>query len=300
MKRIFALGLMMSFAIVVFPAKADTPDIQTIIKKTEDALNAVPYGTRKMVISIKEGDNITKQWVARYADKVFPDGKRELLVLTEPEDLNGNAHLFWTKDDRTLVEWVYFTTTRRVRKLSVEMLYDSIMGTDFTYADIGDKDPRGTNTLLGEEMLAGMKAYKVETLPKERWYYSRIISWISTDNFLPIQRDYYDSRGRHWKTKLFENIVMINNKPLPFQIQMVDRLRNHSTVLTMHPVSYELNEIPDDAFDPEKLSQVLSSPVCTVENLKKNNIDKIVDSDHRRGRTSVSSAKTVSVEPEMK
>jgi len=269
MKKICSLGLIISFVLMVVPANAGTPDITTIIKKMEEALRVVPYGTRKMAITIKDGDLVTKQWVVRYADKVFPDGKRELLVLIEPKDLHGTAHLFWTKDDYSLVEWVYFTITRRVRKLSVEMLYDSFMGTDFTYADIGDKDPSGTHRFLNEEMLAGRKAYKIESVPNEKWYYSRIISWISTDTYLPIQRDYYDSRGRHWKTKLFENVVMINNKPLPFQIRMLDRQRNHSTVLTMNPVSYELNDIPDEVFDPEQLPQVIFSPVCTVERLKK-------------------------------
>ena len=93
---------------------------------------------------------------------------------------------------------------------------------------------------------------------------------------------------------------MINNKPLPFQIQMLDRLRNHSTVLTMHPVSYELNDIPDDAFDPEKLSQVTSSPVCTVENLKENDMVQIPYLDQRLIRPHITAAETASIESEIR
>jgi len=268
MKRIYALFLIISFIFAVFPGNARSLDVNAIIKKSEELLANTRLGTRKLVYTLKEGDQVSREWVARYADKAFSDGKRALMVIIEPEELKGNAHLYWIAEDNTIIEWVYFTITRRVRKLKNVWLYDSFLGTDFSYSDIGTKDPRGMHRFLGEEVCAGLKAYKVETVPYEKWYYSRIISWISTETFLPIQRDYYDAGGVHWKTKLFENVKNINNRPTPLQIRMLDVQNNHCTEITVDDISYDVGDLPDETFDPEGLPRVLLSPVCTTNRLK--------------------------------
>jgi hypothetical protein len=168
-------------------------------------------------------------------------------------------------------EWAYYPSVCRVRRLSGLTAYDSFYGTDFTYADIGIRDLGGTHKFLSEEMHADMRAYKLETIPLEQCYYSRIVSWIAADTFLPIQRDYYDSRGRHWKTKLFEHVVTIDNTPKPLLVRMLDLQRNHSTEVTISDVCYDVEYLTKEDFDPEKLSEAVSSPICTV-NVSKNRL----------------------------
>jgi len=257
------VGLMF-IILVVSPARAEVPDISVIVKKSTDALDAGRQGTRKVVIRVKEGDQITTEWTARNAHKEFKDGKHALLVILEPESLKGNAYLFWKPEGKPLQEWIYFPPTRRVRILSAFMAYDSFLGTDFTWADLGVRDPGGKNKLLGEEVHAGKKAYKIETIPEQQWYYSRIVSWIAADTFLPIQRDYYDTNGNLWKTKLFENIVVFKTIPMPLQIRMLDVRRNGSTEFVISDVCFDAEYIPKEAFDPEKLPEAALSPVCSV------------------------------------
>ena len=48
---------------------------------------------------------------------------------------------------------------------------------------------------MGTEQFKGKLAYRVETIPEENWYYSRIETWIDPETDLPIQRDFYD-RGQ--------------------------------------------------------------------------------------------------------
>jgi hypothetical protein len=256
------------FILAINPANADPPDVTTIIKKMDEALNAWRSGTRKLLITLRDGDEITNEWTARNAYKEFPDGKRSLLVILEPKALKGSAHLFWNRSDNTTGEWQYFPSIRRVRKLTGLTAYDSFFGTDFTYADLGIKDPGGTHKLLGEEMHEGIKAYKVETIPQEDCYYSRIINWIAYDTFLPIQRDYYDAGGRLWKTKLFENVITIDNIPKPLRVRMLDLQRDHSTEVTISEVCYDVECLPKETFNPKKLSQAVFSPVCTINRLK--------------------------------
>ena len=199
------------------------------------------------------GERITGGWVAKGAYKKFNGENRSLMVIVEPESLKGTGQVFWKENSKTISQWVYYPTTRRVRSLSGLTLYESFLGTDFTYADFGFQDPGGTYRLLGEEIYAGAKAIKIENIPRETWYYSKIVSWISTDTFLPIKRDYYDSIGSLWKTKLIENIVIVNNVPMPFRIRMIDVQRNRSTEIIISDVCSDVEYLTKDDFDPQKL-----------------------------------------------
>lgn len=270
MKKTGVLFLAMLIVLAVPIAQAGPPDVSIISKKSMDALDAGRQGSTKVAITVKEGNQVTSEWGARMAHKEFQDGRRALLVILEPESLKGNAYLFWKPENKPLMEWVYFPSTRRVRSLTTLMSYNSFLGTDFTWADLGIRDPGGTDKFLSEEVHAGQKSYKIETVPHQKWYYSRIVSWISADTFLPIQRDYFDINGMLWKTKLFENVVVLNNRPMPLKIRMLDVKSNRSTEVIISDVCLDVEYIPKEAFDPEKLSEASLSPVCSVPIPKKN------------------------------
>ena len=269
MKKCSFLVLALVLVLGVNPVKAETPDVLTIMSKMEKAISAWRSGTRKITFVMRAGDQVTHEWTARNAYKKFPDGTGALLVVLAPKELKGNAHLFWKGNDNKMEEWFYFPSIRRTKRISGQLAYDSFLGTDFTYADIGIKDPGGAHTLLGQEMHKGVKAYKVETIPSSARYYTRIIHWIAVDTFLPLQRDYYDVWGRHWKTKTFENVITVDNIPKPLKIRMTDIQRDHSTEVTTSEVCYDVDYLPRDTFNPEKLPDAHLSPVCSVKVLEK-------------------------------
>jgi hypothetical protein len=264
MKREMALGLMLILGMLCPTAHAGGIDVKTIMSNSGAALEHMRSGSRKMQITVKQGETITNQWVARRAHKQFSDGNRDLMVILEPADLKGTAYLFWKPVDQPLIQWIYFTPTRRVRKLSNRNSYDSFIATDFTYADLGIRDPHGAYRLLGEEEYGGKKVYKVETVPTEKWYYSKIISLIAKDNFLPVKREYYDPTGRNWKTKMFENLVVMTNVPIILRIRMLDHQHNQSTEIIYSEICSDVEYLSKEDFDPEKLNAAVFSPVCTV------------------------------------
>jgi len=263
MKNAIALALIVSLLLTVKISTA-APDASLIMQKSASSLNAAVKGTRKMVIIVKDGDKISSEWTARKVSKDFDDGKRALMVLLEPEALKGSAYLFWQPKNEPIMEWIYSPAVRRVRRLTAIIAYNPFMGTDFTWADFDIKDPGGKHKFLGETVTAETKYYKIETIPAENWYYSRIVSQISTDNFLPVQRDYYDNTGKIWKVKTFENVVVLKDIPMPLLIRMQDKVFNQSTELVISDVCFDAPYIQKEMFDPEKLSEAAFSPVCTV------------------------------------
>ncbi|MGE0681023.1 MAG: outer membrane lipoprotein-sorting protein [Candidatus Binatia bacterium] len=248
------------------PAKALAQDpAMEVVKKMKEAFTPVRPSTRKVEITMtSEGETIT--WDAREAMKEFPDGKRMVMVMLGPTEVKGNAYVVWEpKGKSTSTIWTYMPFLRRVRELVGVDAYQHFLGTDFTYADLGFIRLHPQYRLLGEEDHGGKKTYKIEeSVPKERAYYSRVITWVSKDSMLPVERDYYDVAGTLWKTELFEEET-IDGVPTTIRIQMKDLQGKSSTEIRVSNVTYDV-EIPDALFDPMGLSGAANSPVWQSTN----------------------------------
>jgi outer membrane lipoprotein-sorting protein len=179
--------------------------------------------------------------------------------MLEPKDSRGMALLIGERQGQPDIMWTYSPVLRRVRALVPVESYQRFLDTDFTHADLGFISRHGTYRLLGEEH-NGIRTYKVELVPQEDWYYSRIITWVSADSLLPIQRDFYDRAGRLWKNEYFEQVAVIDGKPAPLRIRMHDVQQNTTTQLTVSNVRTDV-ELPDELFDPEHLQQAVELQV---------------------------------------
>jgi hypothetical protein len=224
--------------------------------------------TRMVTITLKSEDRITSQWIAREARKTLPDGKKSLVVLSEPEEVKGVARLINEKDTKTNGMFLYLPAIDRIRRISPVMAYDIFLNTDFTFAGLGFIDIGGTSKLVGTEKKDEVMAFKVETIPDKQYYYSRIVTWVSCNNHLPIERHYYDVAGRLWKKQHFENVTVINGVATPLLIRMVDHQNLTSTDYSVSELCYGEN-VPDDVFSISRTSQLLLS-IRFVRLLKKN------------------------------
>jgi hypothetical protein len=213
---------------------------------------------RKVEITVRgpNGEQIT--WLAHQARTQQEDGKRTLLVMEAPEHTKGNALLIWEREGQPDAMWWYPPALRRVRKLVPVEAYQRFFDSDLTYADLGYVERQGKYRLLGEEAHNNLQTYKVEFVPDQTIFYSRIITWIGTDSLLPVQRDYYDVAGRIWKTMTFDQVRTIDGTPTPLHIRMQDLQQDSSTDVTFSEVRYGV-ELPETLFDPVHLPQTVEA-----------------------------------------
>ncbi len=156
---------------------------------------------------------------------------------------------------------MYLPVLRRVREIMPIGAYEDFLGTDFTYGDLDLVNlPDRKSQFLGMEKHAGMWAYKVQEIPQQPWYYSRIISWVAADSFLPLERDYYAPSKKLWRIERFGEIKRINGVPTPLGIRMEDLQGGSSSTIAVSDVCYDTN-VPDTLFDPARLSEAVASPV---------------------------------------
>ena len=160
-----------------------------------------------------------------------------------PADVRQMTFMVWKylakNDDR----WLYIPAIKLVRRIAANDKNSSFVGSDFTYEDItGREISDDTHTLKSEEKLNGQSVYVVESKPKESKsaYYSRKVSWVHSDNFLPLKEEYYDKRGDLYKTFTADKFESIEGIATILQITMANAQSGHRTVVIFEEVDYNV------------------------------------------------------------
>ena len=256
-------ALLAALIVAASPAAAQAPpDAKTLVTQMKEAFEPTRPSTRKIIISVSDMGQ-TLQFVGRVARKQLADGRRQVIVMMEPQDVRGTAMLIAEPKDpsKQSVLWIYSPYIRRVRKLVPIDAYDHFLDTDFTYADLGYVRLHDRYKMLGAADVKGVKAYKVEEkIPQEEWYYSRVVTYIAAGNKLPLQRDYFDPSGSLWKTEVFDGITDIDGSPTVLHVLMKDVQAQTSTDLAVSEVRYDV-DVPDSIFDPMKMGQLADHPL---------------------------------------
>lgn len=242
-------------------AAATPPGDQAIVEEMRSVFDATQPRLSQLMITVRndEGEEQAR-WVASLARKQVADGQRTLMVLLEPEALQHNAVLIGEGAEQAATMWLFTPAIQRVRGITPVDAYERFLRTDFTFSDLGFVHRRSTYRVLGEDRTAGVRAYMIEEVPQDPWYYSRILTWVTADSLLPLRREYYDRAGRLWKTEVFDQITVINGVPTPLRIRMHDLQQGTTTELQIREVRFDL-DLPDALFQPQGLREVATSPL---------------------------------------
>jgi hypothetical protein len=270
--------MVVTIILAVTPARSQSRDAIAIstpsggmacIARMKDAFEPSRSTLHRLVISTIDDFGGKVQFAVGQAYKNFPDGKKMVLTVLEPESIKGITYLFWDRKSRADT-WVYLPSIRRVLEITPLLRYQPFLGTEFTVSDIGFISVPQACDLVEVTTLTGVKAYKVEEKVLDRLYYSRIITWIASDSFLPLQRDYYDIAGKLWMKDFFKEVTTIDKIPVPLLIERKDMQRGYSTSIRITNVATDVNvpdkffNFPDEFFHPKQLRKAADSPVWEI------------------------------------
>ncbi|HLK10578.1 MAG TPA: outer membrane lipoprotein-sorting protein [Candidatus Binatia bacterium] len=235
------------------------PTVDAIVARMHAVLEPDKPSLRRLVLHITGQGGETTEWIAGQARKRIKGGERVATVVLAPESMRGTAFLV-EEGKHEDVKWLWNPAIRRVRKIIPLDGQQAFLGSDFTYYDLGIVDRHAQHRLLGEETHDGVRAYRIEEIPRSRWYYSRLVTWVAVDSGFPIERDFYDAAGQLWKVEGFEQITDIDGVPTVLRMRMQDRLQQGSTVIDVSGVRYGA-DVPDSLFEPGALPDTAAAPI---------------------------------------
>jgi hypothetical protein len=181
--------------------------------------------------------------------KTCEGAARQLLVFRAPAAVAGTAFLSWVHADRAPDMWVFLPELGRPRQVNAATRGESFLGSDFTYEDLGAPalDERD-HAIVDEPEVDGEMAYRVESRPRVRERYGRILTWVSKATFLPLRVEYFDGEDRLLKVGRFRDVRAVNGIPTPFALEMENVRTGHRTAVTLLDAAF------DRAFDCALLS----------------------------------------------
>lgn len=184
------------------------------------------------------------------------------IVFYAPADIEGTAFLSIERGSGDEDQWLYLPVLRRSRRISSNEKSSSFMGSDFSYADIGNENTENSTYKLiesltgdgGPEIKVIEACYSSEDKIKETGYAKRII-FIDTSNSMMIKTDYYNTNDEHVKQLKCSDIKVVDktSKLRAHRYEMKDLEKGTSTVLLFR--NYQINR----GLDPD---------IFTIRNLE--------------------------------
>jgi len=195
-----------------------------------------------------------------YPDAGDPGNVREFKVISygrgeddsymqfiEPRSIKGLSILSRGGD-----QWVYFSSTGRVRKIAGKSKKESVRGVggDFSYEDLSagnweeKYDFRISRADSGQWVLEGT--------PKDRdSVYSRMLISIDKERYMATKIEYYTEEEGHYKDLEMSEFEEMGGREVPTRMVMTNHDKNSKTVIITHAMQHDL-PIDDKYFNPTR------------------------------------------------
>jgi hypothetical protein len=198
---VLALGLLAAWA---SSARADELTPEQIFARSQ-AVNPGEDQQSRLTLLIKDSDGNSRKMVIKRLWKRYDKGNlvsKVLLFHEYPPEMRGTTVMVWTYTEASGLppeQWLYIPVLRKVNKLPGRM-EENLQGSDLRPSDMDPRSPAlDEHTLLRTEKIGSKDYYVIESSPVEddkTYPYSKVVRWISTDDFLIDKVDYYDRDGR--------------------------------------------------------------------------------------------------------
>ena len=151
-------------------------------------------------------------------------------------------------------QWMWTPAIERDRRIALQDRSTRFFGTDFSFEDLEERDAaQYEHKLLGEEVLAGTKTWKIQAVPKptRSSQYTKNILWIRTDNYATVRIDSYEGdqvvrRLDHGKLQNVQGIWTAR------ELKMADLRRGTVTWLDIEKIEYNV-PVSDNDFTVQAL-----------------------------------------------
>jgi len=183
------------------------------------------------------------------------DTRRLFVRFLAPSDIMGTAFL-GIDDDGDRTQYLYMPASNKTRRISSKQRNGSFVGTDYSYADLDNRDiDDSKKSLLPDDKVGKQACYVVEAKPTSgESKYGRVVLWISKTTFLPLRIRFYNRHGDEIKRLTVQEVKKVESRWIIAESKMVDLKREHTTVFKVVEIDLK-DDIPLEQFTPRALER---------------------------------------------
>jgi len=195
------------------PARAADPSADEIVKRSLENFYYAGNDMRARV-SMKlinaQGKVREREMTVLRLNLGKSGDQRYYIYFHAPADVKATSFLVWKYPAREDDRWIYIPALKLVKRIAADDKRSSFVGSDFTYEDVSGRDLEDeTHMFVRKEDLVGRPAYVVESKPKAPSDYSRRLSWIDQQRWLPLKEEYFDARNELLRTFTADKVELI-------------------------------------------------------------------------------------------
>ncbi len=160
----------------------------------------------RMILTTKEGDEAERLLKIKTLE-VQDDGNKLLIMFETPLDVKGTSFLSYTHPLTPDEQWLYLPDVKRVKRVSSSNKSGAFVGSELAYEDLGSFEIQKYDyKYLREDVIQQKACYLVELYPRyEGSGYTKLISWIEKDRYIPLNIQYFDRKKNLLKTQEYRN-----------------------------------------------------------------------------------------------
>ena len=247
--RQFALLLLVALAMVPASVRAADPPAEEIVKRSLDAFYYAGNDMRTKVRMklINAQGNVREREMTMLRINVGKSGdQRYYIYFHGPADVKGTSFMVWKYPAKEDDRWIFVPVLKLVKRIAADDKRSSFVGSDFTYEDVSGRDLEDeTHALLRKESLGGRPTYVVESKPKASTDYSRRMSWIDSERWLPIKEEYLDARNELLRVFTADKVEQTGKHWTIMARSMKNLQSGHRTEVVYQEVGYDVGLKPD-------------------------------------------------------
>ena len=208
---------------------------------------------------LRERDGRERVRVLDSISKRSGDDVRSVVRFREPADVAGTAFLLLERAGQATEQWVYLPGIRRTRRIVGHERQGSFMGSDFSYADLDQRELRSVDARkLADERLGQSDCFVVEAIPRGQGdtpaVYGKVQVWVRKADFVPLRIRFFDRGGALKKTLYARRVATIDGRPVIRESRMQDARTGHVTDLVIESIRFR-SDFADDLFSPRGLER---------------------------------------------
>ncbi len=266
-----ALAALTALALAGLPglASSDAPEAPTgrQIMEWVDERDDGDHATQDMQMILIDKNGGERRRTMRSLGMDKGEDKWSIMFFLDPADVKDTGFLTYDYDDtdKDDDQWLYLPALKKTKRIASGDKSGAFMGSDFTYADMTDRNlDLYDYKLLQEDVIKGDKVWVVEAIPndpkeiKETGYTKQIL-WVRQDNHVTIRAKSWVKKGARNKYFDVKKLELIDGIWTPTELHMTTKKGSktlHKTILVNQNVKYG-QEMDDDAFTVRKLEQGL-------------------------------------------
>lgn len=235
---IFAwLSIIWISACGIFTAPAFGMDAGAILKQVDET-EKHDQAIAMTIQTITTSDGGTRQ--LKIKSWSVDTNEKQLLEYIAPKRVLGVKILMLDDGDDI---WSYSPRTRRTRHLASHAKKQKVMGSDFSYEDMGGGKmiEKYTGTVVREEAVDDVDCYVLDLTPTPKGpSYDKVMAWVGKSDFFTRKIDYYDDGStKPIKTLYLRDIRTISGHITPMDMLMINHEDGGRTHNRIESIDYD-------------------------------------------------------------